>query len=128
MESVMKQIEKKIPRPRILLGSVVAVTAIFYSTISFAVGTEEQRAACTPDVFRLCASQIPNVDAIVACLKTNKKNLSAGCQAVFNAPQERTATRSLATPEAEWCAFAKGPRDSIQQDWLKWCGSAAHQP
>jgi len=89
----MKQIEKKIPRPLILLGSVVAVTAIFYSTSSFALGTEEQRAACTPDVFRLCASQIPNVDAIVACLKTNKKNLSAGCQAVFNAPQERTATR-----------------------------------
>jgi len=123
----MKKIATTIPRLGIFLGSVIAVTAMLHATASSAPGTEEQRAACTPDVFRLCASQIPNIDAIVNCLKTNKKNLSAGCQAVFNAPPERTATRSLATPESEWCAFAKGPRDSVQQDWLKWCGSAAHE-
>ena len=123
----MKKIATTIPRLGLFLGSVIAVTAMLHSTASSAPGTEEQRAACTPDVFRLCASQIPNIDAIVNCLKTNKKNLSAGCQAVFNAPPERTATRSLATPESEWCAFAKGPRDSVQQDWLKWCGSAAHE-
>ena len=46
-------------------------------------GTAEQRAACTPDVFRLCASEIPNVDRIVMCLKREKPRLSAGCKAVF---------------------------------------------
>ena len=27
--------------------------------------TAEERQACTPDVFRLCSSEIPNVDRIV---------------------------------------------------------------
>jgi hypothetical protein len=109
-----------------LYGLLFAVTATLYTTASFAVGTDEQRAACTPDVFRLCSSEIPSVDRIVACLKAKKTSLSAGCQAVFNAPPERSATRSLATPENEWCAFGSGPQAAIQQDWLKWCGNAAH--
>src|SRR5580700_1166529 len=111
-----------------LYGLLFAVTATLYTTTSFAVGTDEQRAACTPDVFRLCSSEIPSVDRIVACLKAKKASLSAGCQAVFNAPPERSAsaTRSMATPETEWCEFGKGPQAENQQEWLKWCGSAAH--
>jgi len=46
-------------------------------------GTAEQRAACTPDVFRLCGSEIPSIERIVMCLKREKSNLSAGCKAVF---------------------------------------------
>ena len=56
-------------------GSVVLALALAtFSTSSFAVGTPEQRAACTPDAFRLCSSQIPNIPAIVACLRQNKPN------------------------------------------------------
>jgi hypothetical protein len=109
-----------------LYGLLFALTMILSTTTSFAVGTDEQRAACTPDVFRLCSSEIPSVDRIVACLKAKKASLSAGCQAVFNAAPERSATRSLATPESEWCAFGNGPQAAIQQDWLKWCGTAVH--
>lgn len=47
--------------------------------------TAEQRAACTPDVFRLCAGEIPNVSKIVMCLKKEKSKLSPGCKAVFAA-------------------------------------------
>jgi hypothetical protein len=107
-------------------GLLFALTTILSTTTSFALGTDEQRAACTPDVFRLCSSEIPSVDRIVACLKAKKASLSAGCQAVFNAAPERSATRSLATPESEWCAFGNGPQAAIQQDWLKWCGTAVH--
>jgi len=46
-------------------------------------GTPEQRKACTPDVYRLCASEIPNVRAITACLRRHRASLSAGCAAVF---------------------------------------------
>ncbi len=49
-----------------------------------AEATAEQRAACTPDVFRLCASHIPSVSAITACMRKEKPNLSAGCKAVFD--------------------------------------------
>ena len=53
-------------------------------------GTWEQQRACTPDVWRLCGAQIPDVDRIVACLRRNTPQLSDPCRAVFeqsdNAP------------------------------------------
>lgn len=45
--------------------------------------TAEQRAACSPDAFRLCASEIPNVPAITACTRKHRAGLSAACKAVF---------------------------------------------
>ena len=46
-------------------------------------GTAEQRRACTPDVYRLCAGEIPNARAITACLRRQKASLSPACAAVF---------------------------------------------
>jgi hypothetical protein len=46
-------------------------------------GTEQQRVACKPDVLRLCSWKIPNVDRIVACLRREKSQLSAGCRQVL---------------------------------------------
>jgi hypothetical protein len=46
-------------------------------------GTMEQQMACTPDVWRLCGSAIPDVNRIVACLRSNTPQLSAPCRAVF---------------------------------------------
>src|SRR6516225_8013515 len=62
-------------------------------------GTEEQRVACTPDVLRLCSWEIPNVDRIVACLRREKSQLSAGCRQVLKieATASRAATSLCAT-------------------------------
>jgi hypothetical protein len=46
-------------------------------------GTWEQQRACTPDLWRLCGAQIPDVDRIVACLRRNTPQLSDRCRAVF---------------------------------------------
>jgi hypothetical protein len=46
-------------------------------------GTPAQRASCRPDVYRLCAGEIPNVRAITACLRKNHSRLSEDCAAVF---------------------------------------------
>jgi hypothetical protein len=46
-------------------------------------GTPEQRRACTPDVYRLCAGEIPNVRAITACLRRQRSSLSSACAAIF---------------------------------------------
>ncbi|WP_236843518.1 hypothetical protein [Bradyrhizobium icense] len=46
-------------------------------------GTWEQQMACTPDVWRLCGNQIPDVSRIVACLRQNTPQLSTNCRAVF---------------------------------------------
>ena len=48
-----------------------------------ALGTPEQRKACTPDVYRLCAGDIPTARAITACLRRQKASLSETCKAVF---------------------------------------------
>lgn len=48
-------------------------------------GTPAQQRACRPDVFRLCAGEIPNVRAITACLAARIGRLSPDCRAVFEA-------------------------------------------
>jgi hypothetical protein len=70
------------------LGFAVAVTLSITACTSesqaAAVVTAEQRAACTPDAFRLCSSEIPNISAITACMRKNKSSLSTACKAVFD--------------------------------------------
>jgi hypothetical protein len=57
---------------------------LFATGSAFAeLATPEQKRACTPDVYRLCAGEIPNVRAITACLRRQKANLSEACRAVF---------------------------------------------
>ena len=62
------------------LGLFLAVLA---AGSAAAQGTPEQRRACTPDVYRLCAGEIPNARAITACLRRQKGSLSPACAAVF---------------------------------------------
>ena len=63
------------------LGLVLALLAT--GSASAEPGTAEQRRACTPDVYRLCAGEIPNVRAITACLRRQRASLSDACRAVF---------------------------------------------
>ena len=46
-------------------------------------GTADQRAACTPDAFRLCASYIPDASKVEMCLRNRQSDLSPGCRSVF---------------------------------------------
>jgi hypothetical protein len=54
--------------------------------------TSEERAACTPDVWRLCASQIPSVEAIKLCLRRERASLSAACRLVMDAADRPVRT------------------------------------
>jgi hypothetical protein len=67
--------------PAVALGLWLALSAA--APAAAAPGTPEQKKACTPDVYRLCAGEIPNVRAITACLRRQKANLSDACRAVF---------------------------------------------
>jgi hypothetical protein len=110
-------------------GVVVAGLALGASiTPSSAIGTEDQRAACTPDVFRLCSSEIPSVDRIVACLQREKPHLSDGCRAVFSETAHKS--RSVGQPEtrSEWCAFANGTEQPGLELWKSWCASTPAKP
>ena len=48
------------------------------------LATPEQKRACTPDVYRLCAGEIPNVGAITACLQRHRGGLSEACRAAMD--------------------------------------------
>jgi hypothetical protein len=72
---------------RIVLGiaiSMASVIAVQAPAVSEEYrGTFEQQMACTPDVWRLCFGQIPDVTRITACLRENTPQLSGACRAVF---------------------------------------------
>jgi hypothetical protein len=53
--------------------------------------TPEQEQACTGDAFRLCSSEIPDVDRVTACMVAKKSQLSPGCRAQFRGPEPREA-------------------------------------
>ena|SRR5664279_2172752 len=76
------------------LGCVIAVEGAAFAQENR--GTMEQQMACTPDVWRLCFDQIPDVNRITACLRQNTPQLSDGCRAVFESNDsvpDQTASR-----------------------------------
>jgi hypothetical protein len=72
---------------RIVLSIAMSIVgAIAVQTPAFSEeyrGTLEQQMACTPDVWRLCFDQIPDVNRITACLRQNTPQLSGACRSVF---------------------------------------------
>ena len=68
------------------LSFLVFVTVLFCNTMAVAQdyrGSAEQRAACTPDAFRLCAGYIPEASKVELCLRQQKSELSEACRSVF---------------------------------------------
>jgi hypothetical protein len=53
--------------------------------------TPEEQAACQPDAFRLCGSEIPNIDRVTACMVAKRAQLSPECKRFFRADPEPVA-------------------------------------
>jgi hypothetical protein len=68
-------------------------------TPSLAYTAEEQQ-ACSGDAFRLCSSEIPDVDRVTACMVRNKAQLSPGCRVYFRPDPEPSAAASDGEPES----------------------------
>jgi len=84
-------------------------------------GTWEQQMACTPDVWRLCGDQIPDVSRIVACLQRNTPNLSSSCRAVFESSNNMPQSQAVPSPRARAAPVPRGrvappPRPSYDDD------------
>jgi hypothetical protein len=85
---------------RIVLGLAIAIGGVAALTGAHAQdnrGTMEQQMACTPDVWRLCFDQIPDVNRITACLRQNTPQLSDPCRSVF----ESNASAQQQQPQAQ---------------------------
>jgi len=77
-------------RKSIVLAFILAISA---PLPAFAQSQEDQ-AACTPDVMRLCQQAIPDQSRIVACLVRSRLQLTPACAGVFN----RAHSASLRKP------------------------------
>ena len=104
-----------IPGILLTVGSVQAAFAEEYR------GTMEQQMACTPDVWRLCGDQIPDVNRIVACLQRNTPNLSGSCRAVFESnnsvpPSQAAPPRGRVAPPPPARIAPPPPRQSDEDD------------
>ena len=53
--------------------------------------TPEEQAACSDDAFRLCGSEIPDVDRVTTCMVRRKSELSPGCRVYFRPTRGDTA-------------------------------------
>jgi hypothetical protein len=84
-----------VPSLVLLAGGILAPCAVDAEEYR---GTWEQQMACTPDVWRLCGDQIPDVNRIVACLQRNTPNLSGACRAVFESNNSAPQSQFQAAP------------------------------
>ena len=66
---------------------ILALSYLLLPTTGHAYTQEEQQ-ACQPDAFRLCSSEIPDVDRVAACMIAKKSQLSPQCRAFFRAGPE----------------------------------------
>ena len=75
------------------------LTALLSNTCVLAqedLGTPEQRAACSPDAFRLCARFIPDPTSVQSCLRQRQSELSDPCRSVFEQSVNSTGIGSKA--------------------------------
>ena len=82
-------------RNSIKMVSIALVVFAAGDGAASAQGTMQQQMACRPDVFRLCSSYIPNVGAIVSCLRGNEPRLSEACHQVMFSDGNEQDQRSL---------------------------------
>ena len=74
--------------------------------------TPEQEQACTSDAFRLCSSEIPDVDRVTACMVAKKSQLSPPCRAQFRPDPE--PSQAAAAPAGRPMAIRPAtPRKSV---------------
>lgn len=78
-------------------SALATLIAAALSLPAFAEGTPQQRRACTPDVMRLCKTEIPDHARITACLIAKRSSLSEACAMVMfptRQSEARTGFRS----------------------------------
>ncbi|HKO70767.1 MAG TPA: hypothetical protein VJV58_07535 [Bradyrhizobium sp.] len=67
-----------------------AVIAVLIWPAAGQAYTQEQEQACSGDAFRLCGSEIPDIDRVTMCMVRNRSHLSPGCRAFVKAEPELT--------------------------------------
>ena len=83
---------------KMLIATTVALAALGTAAQAY---TAEQQQICTGDAMRLCASEIPDVERVTACMVQKRAQLSDGCKAVFQYVPPAAATPANYAPAAK---------------------------
>lgn len=75
----------------VVLGVALAAFSLAVLPTPGHAYTPEEQAACQPDAFRLCGSEIPNIDRVKACMVARRAELSPECKRFFRADPEPVA-------------------------------------
>jgi DNA-binding transcriptional LysR family regulator len=76
----------------------LAIAGLGLSTSPAPAFSPEAQQMCTGDAMRLCASEIPNISRITACMHRLRAHVSPGCRAVMD---REAAARKSARAAAE---------------------------
>lgn len=79
-------------------GRLLVATAFMLGMLTTAsqAYSPEQEQLCTGDAFRLCSSEIPDVERVTACMIQKRSQLSDGCKSVFRKePDAGTAATNV---------------------------------
>jgi hypothetical protein len=81
------------------LGLAFSLSAVSTS-LAFAYSARAQQ-MCMGDAMRLCSSEIPNISRIIACMRRNKANVSAGCRMVMEQEDPVSRPKPVQAASAE---------------------------
>jgi len=73
------------------------LAAVTVPSLGHAYTAEEQQ-ACSGDAFRLCSTEIPDVDRVTVCMIRNQSQLSPGCRVFFRPSEPERAVAPAAAP------------------------------
>jgi hypothetical protein len=79
----------------LVFGAALAAVALPSASRAY---TPEEQAACQPDAFRLCGSEIPDIERVKACMIARRAQLSPECKRFFRA--DPPAPDTVAAPPA----------------------------
>lgn len=75
-------------------SSFLLTLALLTAPVPVLAQSADARAACEPDVWRLCLGSIPNVEAIKSCLRSQRHALSPACRMVMDGGARNPRRRS----------------------------------
>ena len=76
------------------------VLALWLSPTASWAYTYEQQQACMGDAFRLCSSEIPDIERVKACMVRQQSDLSPACRVYFKPADQPAAAPALSVRQA----------------------------
>jgi hypothetical protein len=97
-------------------GGVTLAVALWAWPMAGFSYTMEQQQACMGDAFRLCGSEIPDVERVTMCMVRRQAELSPGCRVHFRAPEPVASARSRSVSRAAHAHHMRKVRQSRRYD------------